>query len=49
MTLRAYDTFGYGRLGGLYHASCSRCTEICSYWDEDDLDEDGNLLHDCQA
>ena len=28
-------------------AECPTCNTVCVYWDEDDLDEDGDLLCWC--
>lgn len=28
---------------GAFVAVCPKCDFVCAYWDEDDLDEDGNL------
>ena len=33
--------------GGLFVAECPRCHIVCAYWDDEDLDEEGNLLCFC--
>ena len=48
-TERAYDYFGWSPLGAAYIAKCSRCGMVCAYWEDEDLTEDGKLLHDCDA
>jgi hypothetical protein len=46
---RAYDWFGYSTFGSMYVAKCSHCALVCAYWEAEDLTEDGQLLHDCDA
>ncbi len=41
--MRPYTT----RLVGNFVAECPRCRMICAYWDDEDLDEEGNLLCSC--
>lgn len=41
--MRPYHT----ALGGLFVADCPKCREVCAYWDDEDLDEEGNLLCFC--
>jgi hypothetical protein len=32
---------------GAFVARCPRCEQVCAYWDDDDLDDNGNLLCYC--
>jgi hypothetical protein len=32
------------RFGGLFNAICPHCSRLCAFWDEGDLDVNGNLL-----
>jgi hypothetical protein len=32
------------RFGGNFNAICPQCSRLCAFWDEDDLDANGNLL-----
>ena len=45
-TLRPYDEF---RMTTQYVATCSRFRSVCAYWDAEDLDENGDLLHECEG
>jgi hypothetical protein len=35
--------------GGHFVARCPQCDTSCAYWDEEDLDENGNLLCYCEV
>jgi hypothetical protein len=41
--MRPYTT----PITGGFVAECPACHVICAYWDDDDLDDDGNLLCFC--
>jgi hypothetical protein len=34
----------WSRWGAAFVATCPDCGSVCGYWDDDDLDEHGNLL-----
>ena len=34
-------------LSDQFIATCPECGAVCAYWDEEDLDEEGNLLCHC--
>ncbi len=34
---------------GAYVAQCGECGRVCAYWDDDDLNEAGQLECFCQA
>jgi hypothetical protein len=34
------------RMSGAYVAECPECGAVCAYWEDEDLDEDGNLRCD---
>ena len=38
--MRPYTTVMVGN----FVAECPECHHVCVYWDDDDLDEEGNLL-----
>lgn len=35
------------RIAGNFVAECPRCHQVCAYWDDEDLDEFGDLLCYC--
>ena len=41
--MKAYTTV----ICGNFVARCPRCDTVCAYWDEDDLDENGDLRCYC--
>lgn len=41
-------TVHHSRLGGQFVARCPQCETVCAYWDEEDLDENGNLVCYCE-
>jgi hypothetical protein len=38
----------HSHFGGNYVAECTRCLTVCAYWDEEDLDENGDLRCYCE-
>ncbi len=34
---------GWSRFGGAYVATCPVCGLVCAYWDESDLNDNGDL------
>jgi hypothetical protein len=38
----------HSHFGGNYVAECPKCHTVCAYWDEEDLDDNGNLICYCQ-
>jgi len=34
---------------GALVARCPQCDEVCAYWDDEDLDDHGNLLCYCDT
>lgn len=41
--MRPYTTV----ITGAFVAKCPACKQVCAYWDDEDLDENGNLLCFC--
>lgn len=35
------------RIGGNFVARCPNCDTVCAYWDDEDLDDDGDLICHC--
>jgi hypothetical protein len=44
---RPYTLFRNAHFTGALVAECADCHRVCAYWDDDDLDDQGRLMHDC--
>jgi hypothetical protein len=38
----------HARFTGAFVARCPACGQVCAAWDDDDLDDNGNLTCDCE-
>lgn len=39
----------HAHFGGHLVAKCPTCQTICVYWEEEDLDDDGNIVCHCES